>query len=97
MSNKMIEDFAQRYDCRINYKQGRNSFHTMRGSMMYDNYENSLVEIELSRQAFKYMVEMDTRAEEDYQKSKEEARIRRQYPSVADAYDKYKMLLELCK
>ena len=43
------------------------------------------------------MVEMDYHAEEEYQKRREEARIRRQYPAVADAYHKYKMLLELCK
>lgn len=97
MSNKMIEDFAQRYGCRINYQQGRNSFHTISGSREYYNKENSIVEIELSMLAFKYMVETDIRAEEDYQKIKEEARIRRQYPAVADAYHKYKMLLELCK
>jgi hypothetical protein len=97
MSNKMIEDFAQRYGCRINYQQGRNSFHTISGSREYYNKENSIVEIELPRVAFNHMVEMDCHAEEEYQKRREEARIRRQYPAVADAYHKYKMLLELCK
>ena len=93
----MIEDFAQRYGCRINYTHGRNSFHTITGSSEYYNNEKSIVEIELSRVAFKHMVEMEYHAEEEYQKRREEARIRRHYPAVADAYDKYKMLLELCK
>jgi hypothetical protein len=48
-------------------------------------------------QAYEHMVKMNYQAEEDYQKSREEERIRKQYPAVADAYQKYKMLLELCK
>ena len=97
MNNKIIEIFALRYSANINLQPDRGRFDTYSRSMDYYDNDRSTVEISLTMQAFKYMVETDIRAEEDYQKIKQEARIRRHYPAVADAYDKYKMLLELCK
>ena len=96
MNNKIIETFAQRYSANITYNHTRNNFDTYARSMGYYD-DMSTVDINLSRPAFEHMVKMDYHAEEEYQKSREEARIRMQYPSVADAYSKYKMLLELCK
>ena len=96
MNEKMIQEFAHRYGARIDLQQGRGTVHTYARSMGYYD-DMSTVDINLSRPAFEHMVKMDYHAEEEYQKSREEARIRRQCPAVADAYDKYKMLLELCK
>jgi NH3-dependent NAD+ synthetase len=96
MNNKIIENFAEKYGANINYNHTRNNFDTYARSMDY--YDGrSTVDIELSFPAFEHLVKMDNQAEEEYQKHREEARIRMQYPSVADAYHKYKMLLELCK
>jgi hypothetical protein len=93
MINNIFEDFAQRYGASINYTQGRGRVDTnCRSIEYYDNSKNT-VDITLPM----HMVKMNYQAEEDYQKSREEERIRKQYPAVADAYQKYKMLLELCK
>jgi len=97
MNNKMIEDFAQRYGARIDYQHRTSTIHTYSRAIDYYDNSRSIVDIELSMQAFEYMVEMDSKAMEDYQKYRKEAYIRKQYPAVAKAYDQYKMLLELYK
>ena len=96
MNNRIIEIFARRYSATITYNHTRNNFDTYARSMDY--YDGrSTVDINLSLPAFDHMVKMDNQAEEEYENRREEARIRMQYPAVADAYHKYKMLLELCK
>jgi hypothetical protein len=102
MNNETIKDFVIRYGAKINYEQGHNARHnegyTMGRAMdYYSNIDNARVDIELSVRAFKHLVDMDNQAEVDYQSGREEARIRARYPSVAEAYAQYKMLLELCK
>ena len=101
MNNRIIKDFAQRYGARLNFQQDSSmfttTFNTYSGSMDHYDNDRSRVDIELPLRAFEHMVKMDKQAEEDYQKYKEEARIRKEYPAVADAYNKYKMMLELCK
>ena len=97
MINNIFEDFAQRYGAIINYTQGRGRVDTNCRSIEYYDNSKSTVDITLPMQAYEHMVKMNYQAEENYQKSREEERIRKQYPAVADAYQKYKMLLELCK
>jgi len=97
MNNTMIEEFVQRYGARIDCQQGRNTVYTMGRAMDYYDNSRSKVDIELTMEAFKHLVDMDNQAEVAYQAGREEARIRARYPSVAEAYAQYKMLLELCK
>ena len=96
MNEKMIHEFAHRYGARIDLQQGRGTVHTYARSMDYYD-DRKTVDIELSRIGFEHLVQLDHEAEVDYQARKEEAIIRKNYPAVADAYSKYKMLLELCK
>lgn len=97
MNEKMIQEFAHRYGARIDYQQGRGTVHTYAKAMDYYDDSKSIVDIEISRIGFEHLVQMDHEAEVDYRARNEEARIRKNYPAVADAYSKYKMLLELCK
>ena len=98
MNNKTIEDFVIRYGAKINYEQGHNAGYTMgRALDYYSNVDNARVDIELSVRAFEHLVNSDNQADVDYQAGKEEARIRALYPSVAEAYSQYKMLLSLCR
>ena len=102
MNNKTIEDFVIRYGAKINYEQGHNAglnkvYTTGRSIDYYSNIDNARVDIELSVRAFEHLVNSDNQADVDYQAGKEEARIRALYPSVAEAYSQYKMLLELCR
>ena len=47
--------------------------------------------------SFRHMVEMDNRAEEDYQAQRKEKYLRTTHPAVKDAYEQYQMILALCK
>ena len=103
MNTKIIEDFAQRYGAKVNFIRDEPVSYNYMGTAsdyLYTKYyttDRNDVEISLSYRSFKYMVEMDIQAGLDYEKQREEVRIRKQYPVVADAYDKYQMLLSLCK
>ena len=97
MDNKMIEDFARRYDVRVRYhNKADNMYGYSRTASYYDGFD-STVEVELSYRALEYLVKADEQAELDYQAKREEQHIRARSPAVAEAYSKYKMLLELCR
>ena len=96
MNNIMVEDFTRRYNARINYQYYRNRVQSSLSAIDYTD-SRDIVEIELPVRAFQDMVRLDNRAEEDSREQQEERQIRAKYPAVADAYDKYKMLLALCK
>jgi len=98
MNNRLIEAFVQRYDAKVNYEQRRDSYYNMGSAMdYYGNTNSGIIDIELPLRAFEHLVNLDNQADADYQTGKEEARIRALYPSVAEAYSQYKMLLELCR
>ena len=96
-TNKMIQDFAKRYDANINRQTDRNTFHTYSRSYDYYDDSNTVASIEMPLRSFHHMVEMDNRAEEDYQAQRKEQQLRAKYPAVKDAYEKYQMILALCK
>ena len=98
MNNRMIEDFAHRYNAKVDFRRKTdNVYYGYNKTASYYDDRDSTVEVEFPRRAFEYMVEMDHQAELDYQAKREEAHIRARHPAVAEAYSKYKMLLELCK
>ena len=75
----------------IDYYNGYN--HT---ASYYDNREE-MVDIEIPRYAFEKLVDSDNYADETYHKLREEACMRREHPAIQEAYEKYRMLLELYK
>lgn len=95
--DKMIQDFAKRYNANINHRTDRSTFHTYGRSYDYYDDSNTVVSIEMPLHSFRHMVEMDNRAEEDYQSHREEKYLRAKYPAVKDAYEQYQMILALCK
>ena len=98
MNNKMIEDFAHRYAARVDYRRKTaNVYYGYNKTASYYDDRDRTVEVELPSRAFEQMVEMDHHAELDYRANREEARMRNQYSALAEAYSKYKMLLELYK
>ena len=96
-NDNMIQDFAKRYNANINHQYDRSTFHTY--SRSYDYYDDgkSVVSIDMPLRSFRNLVESDNRAEEDYQEQRRERRLRATYPAVNDTYEKYQMLLALCK
>ena len=112
MNNKMIDEFSLRYNANIKmldsarhdvYYRGYDSYSTGPGlqspssQSYYLDPRGRTVEIEMPLRSFEQMVEMNHHAELDCRATRDEALIRRQFPSVAEAYAQYKMLLELCR
>ena len=56
-----------------------------------------LIEMELTRSGFESLVDLDNRHEKAWQAQRDEEYMRRTHPAVAEAYSKYRMLLELYK
>ena len=54
-----------------------------------------LIEMELTRTGFDRLVNLDREYDNIWEDQRDEAYMRRQHPAVAEAYDKYRMLLEL--
>ena len=66
-------------------------------SSYYNGYDHSSIEMEIGRRELEHMANYFEQSERLDQKDREEEWLRRQYPGLKDAYDKYQMLLELYK
>ena len=60
----------------------------------YTNREE-LIEIEITRSGFEQLVRIDHEYDLLWQDQRSEACMRKRHPAISEAYDKYKMLLEL--
>jgi hypothetical protein len=63
----------------------------------YYNDRDHLIEMELSRSGFEELVKVDHEYDLLWQNQRSEEYMRRQHPVIAEAYSKYRMLLELYK
>jgi hypothetical protein len=63
----------------------------------YYNAREELIEMELTRSGFEDLVRLDNENNKLWQDQREESYLRRTHPAVAEAYSKYRMLLELYK
>jgi hypothetical protein len=66
-------------------------------SASYYADREELIEMELTRSGFEDLVKMDREYDNIWQDQRDEAYLRRTYPAVAEAYSKYRMMLELYK
>lgn len=82
---------SKEYD-RIDYGYNYNS-----PSLSYITNREEIVEMELPRSAFEELANIDRKIHDWVQEEREEAWMRKQYSSIAEAYSKYRMLLELYK
>ena len=70
-----------------------NSGYNQTASFYSDREE--LIELELPRNGFEQLVKRDREYTHLWQDQSDEAYLRRTHPAIKDAYDKYRMLLEL--
>ena len=66
-------------------------------SLSYTANREEYVEMELPRSAFEELVNIDRKIHSWVQEERDEEYLRRHHPAVAEAYSKYRMLLELYK
>jgi hypothetical protein len=97
-----MNDFINRY--RIKHLRVSKDYHTVdygynlgtSATISYSGHEE-YVEMELPRSAFEELEKIDRKLEDWSREEGEEAYMRRQHPALREAYDKYRMLLELYK
>lgn len=90
MNTRLVEEFSRRYQAKII------DVPVPHGHIMYyERHFQPMVEIELYARAFEELVNCDARGEQDYMRERTERIMRDKFPAVADAFQKYRMLLEL--
>ena len=97
MSDK-IHEFANRYgirNIRVSRGYDRIDYGYSTNNYSYYSDREETIDMEIPRRSFEHLVDTDREFNKIYQDQRDEAYMRRQYPAIKDAYDKYKMLLEL--
>ena len=95
-----MNDFINRY--RIKHVRVSRDYHNIdygynynTPSLSYTTNREEYIEMELPRSAFEELSNLDRKFDDMIMEHRDEAYMRRQYPALKDAYDKYRMLLEL--
>jgi hypothetical protein len=68
-----------------------------RTASFYTDREQTTIEMEIDRRRLEHMINYVEQCQRLDDQDRDEAWLRKQYPGLKDAYDKYKMLLELYK
>lgn len=96
-----MNDFINKY--RIKHVRVTKDYHSIdygysynTPSLSYYNREE-YVEMELPRSAFEELANIDRKIHSWIQEERDEEYLRRHHPAIKEAYDKYRMLLELYK
>jgi hypothetical protein len=58
-------------------------------------YRDETIDIELPRSGFENLIDIDRDFTKMWQDERDEAYMRKEHPAIKEAYDKYRMLLEL--
>ena len=97
-----MNDFINKY--RIKHVRVTRDYHNIdygysynSPSLSYTATREEYVEMELPRSAFEELANIDRKIHSWVQEERDEEYLRRHHPAVAEAYSKYRMLLELYK
>ena len=106
MNDKMLNEFLRYYSAGIStdrYSESVSFFDTKYRAAAADfvqyadrRYREKMVSLEMPMNAFENLVTQDHNLALRYSQDHEEAKLRKMYPAVADAYSQYKLLLSLC-
>ena len=93
-----FDDFRNRFQIRsVRATHRKYDRFTYGQTASYYNDRDEIVEVDLPRNGFEELVNVNERYERLLDQKWNEAALRRQYPAVDEAYSKYLMLLELYK
>jgi microsomal dipeptidase-like Zn-dependent dipeptidase len=95
------DHFAQRFGIKRvrvsrDFDYGRINYSYKQSARYYADREE-LLEMEISRSGFENMVNMEREYTQIWQDERDEVWLRKQYPALKDAYEKYQTLLALYK
>ena len=87
-------EFCNRYGIKeLRYSRDYDSY---RYNRLASDYEG-ILELEIPRRGLEYLVQVDSEHIHMRQNERDEMYMRKQYPALKDAYEKYRMLLALYK
>jgi hypothetical protein len=93
------DDFINRFSVRniqVNRDRGyRRVDYGYNKSVDYYDARDETIDIEIPRHGFEDLVRLNRKFDDWSREAGDEAYMRRQYPAIKEAYEKYKMLLEL--
>jgi hypothetical protein len=93
--NSRYDDFIIKYRVRsVEVNRDYRKIDYYNKSAMYADREETL-DIEMNRRAFEELVDMDRYAQEMDSNQRYENWMRKEHPVIKEAYEKYRMLLEL--
>ena len=90
--------FADRYNVRniqVNRDQRSIDYYNMKASYYADREET--IDMEIPRRSFEHLVEIDHEYTKLWQDQRDEMYMRKEHPAIKEAYEKYRILLELYK
>lgn len=98
-----MNDFINKYRikhvrvCREYDRIDYNSYNYNTSSLSYTANREEYVEMEMPRSAFEELANIDRKIHSWIQEERDEEYLRRHHSAIAEAYSKYRMLLELYK
>lgn len=99
-----MNDFITRYrikHVRVSREYDRYEYDRVYGynspSVSYTTHREEMIEMEIPRSGFEELVQIDRKLEDWCREEGKEAYLRKHHPAIAEAYSKYRMLLELYK
>jgi len=98
MNYDKYNGFINRYRVRnIQVNRDRRSidYYNMKASYYADREET--IDMEIPRSSYEHLVQMDEEYTRMWQDERDERYMRKEYPAIKEAYEKYRMLLELYK
>ena len=93
------DNFANKYGIRsinVNHHKEMDFDYYNHKASYYADREETL-DIEMNRRTFEYLVQVDEEYTRMWQDQRDEMYMRKEHPAVKEAYEKYRMLLELYK
>ena len=92
------DNFVNKYGIRsINVNRERRDFDYYNIKASYYNDREETLDIEMDRRSFEYLVQLDEEHTKMWQDQRDEMYMRKEHPAIKEAYEKYRMLLELYK
>lgn len=92
------DNFASKYGIKsINVNRHHKDINYYGGTASYYSDREETLDIEMSRRAFDYLIQLDEEYTKMWQDERDERYMRKEYPAIKEAYDKYRLLLELYK
>lgn len=99
-----FNEFSWRYDIRrmatkrpYHHRDYHNDYHKTYATFASEqiSHRDEIIEMEIPIHALEYLIDNDRKFSQAHKDQRDEEYMRKTHPAISDAYDKYRMLLEL--